>query len=84
MEKLKENLETVNSVVVKSEYELEKNIDLKKIEEIAVTKLGMQRPEKHQLVYISMKNNDYCEVKEDESKGGFLAKIASGFFNTSE
>lgn len=84
IEALKESYEKVNSAVVKSEYELEKSIDLKKVEEIAITKLGMQRPEKHQLVYINMKNDDYCEVRVDTPNGGFLANTTEGIWGLQE
>lgn len=77
IENLKKEYETVNSMVVSGEYEFEKNIDLKKVEETAVTKLGMQRPEKHQMVYISMPNTDYCETQKGAASG-FFASILSG------
>lgn len=77
IEALKKEYNAVNSVVVAEEFEFEKSIDLKKIEEIATTKLGMQRPEKHQMVYIAMDNQDYCEVTTPE-KTGFLANMMSG------
>jgi len=77
VENLKKEYDTVNSMVVAGEYEFEKSIDLKKVEETATGKLGMQRPEKHQMVYISMDNADYCEVNKAEG-GGFLASILSG------
>ena len=83
IESLKKEYETVSSQVVAKNFELERNIDLKKIEEIATTKLNMQRPEKHQLVYVNMNNCDYCEVSE-ESKTGFLATIRAGFGNMEE
>ena len=78
--KLKEEYNKAQSVVVAKEFEMEQNIDLRKVEEIATTELGMQRPEKHQIVYIDMKNSDYTEstvVKED--KGGFFASLAGTF-----
>lgn len=83
IEKLKGELEVVNSMVVAEEFELEKNIDLKKVEEVATEKLGMQRPEKHQLVYISMKNCDWCETDGEKSKGLF-AGLASGIYSIME
>lgn len=77
IEALKMEYETVNSMVVSGEYEFEQSIDLKKVEETAIEKLGMQRPEKHQMVYINMNNEDYCEVKGGTSQG-FLASLLSG------
>ena len=59
---------------------MEQSLDLKKVEEIATTKLGMQRPEKHQLVYIDMNNKDYAEKsgKDTNSTPGLLAYISGG------
>ena len=83
IESLKAELEVVNSMVVSEEFKLEKDIDLKKVEEIATGKLGMQRPEKHQLVYISMDNHDWCEVS-GEKGAGFLASMAAGVLSIVE
>lgn len=78
IEGLKKEFETVSSQVVQKSFEFEKSIDLGKVEEVATTKLNMQRPQKHQLVYVNMNNSDYCEIKE-ENKTGFLATIGAGF-----
>lgn len=83
IENLKAELEVANSMVVSEEFELEKSVDLKTVEEIATTKLGMQRPEKHQMVYISMDNGDWCEVC-DEKSSGFLASMAAGVLSIVE
>ena len=83
--KLRSEYETANSMVVQKEFDLEREVDLQKIEEIATTKRGMQRPEKSQMVYISMDNSDYTEVSEiKESGGGFFAFVAGGFNNIVE
>lgn len=41
---------------------IEQNVDLKKIEELAITKYGMQRPDKNQTVYVNVIQSDYGEV----------------------
>lgn len=46
--------------------DLEKSLDLKKVEEIATTELGMKRPEKYQIVYVDVQQNDYGEVTQTE------------------
>ena len=83
---LKAEYESANSVVVQKEFNLEREVDLQKIEEIATTRLGMQRPEKHQMVYITMNNSDYTEKEEtgNKSGGGLFASIAGGFNNIVE
>ena len=84
--KLRAEYETANSLVVQKEFDLEREVDLQKIEETATNKLGMQRPEKSQLVYITMDNSDYTEVSQtsDGGGGGFFAFIAGGFNNIVE
>ncbi len=79
--KLRTEYETANSIVVQKEFNLEQEVDLQKIEEIATTRLGMQRPEKHQMVYINMNNTDYTEKadKQGMSGGGFFASVLGGF-----
>ena len=42
--------------------QLEKSVDLKKIEEIAISQYGMQRPDKNQIVYVRVVQSDYGEV----------------------
>lgn len=46
------------SVTAQKSFELEQSIDLSKIEAEATTRLGMQRPEKHQIVYVDVKQSD--------------------------
>ncbi|MBO4897259.1 MAG: hypothetical protein J5590_03070 [Clostridia bacterium] len=84
--KLRAEYETANSMVVQKEFDLEREVDLQKIEEIATTKLGMQRPEKNQMVYITMDNSDYTEKAEsvDASRGGFFASVTGGLNNIVE
>jgi hypothetical protein len=74
LSKLKEEYETINSRVVGKECELEKKIDLKSIAMKATAELCMQTPEKHQLVYINMQNEDYAEGAP-KSRISFFATI---------
>lgn len=41
------------------ETELIKNLDMEKIEKIAITQLGMQKPAKHQVIYIDVPKQSY-------------------------
>ena len=63
----------------KLEVSINSQIDLRKVEEIAIAQLGMNKPKKSQTVYISTEPKDYGEVfakKSDEnSKGNILASI---------
>ncbi len=74
IEELKGQLETVNAQTVAGQFEIERNMDLRKIEEEATTRLGMQRPTKAQTVYVDMGNCDYAETAEKtETKNIFSA-----------
>ncbi len=42
--------------------QLEQSIDLKKIEEIAISQYGMQRPDNNQIIYVRVVQDDYGEV----------------------
>ena len=44
------------------ELEINRNLDMKVIEEKAVTKLGMQKLDNSQIVYINVKKGDYSEA----------------------
>ncbi len=55
---------------------IEQSIDLKKIEEIAISQYGMQRLDKNQTVYVKVVQDDYGEVVSDK---GSDSKIKSYF-----
>ncbi len=42
--------------------QLEQSVDLKKIEEIAISQYGMQRPDNNQIIYVRVVQDDYGEV----------------------
>lgn len=53
--------------------DIEKNLDLSKIEEIAINELGMKRPDKYQVVYVNVEQSNYAEVSEEQKKGSGLS-----------
>lgn len=57
------------SVTAQKSFELEQSIDLAKIETEAVTRLGMKRPEKHQIVYLDVKKSDVTMKTANEVEG---------------
>ncbi len=63
-------LNTVNAQVVAKQFEIERNLDLCKIEDEAIKRLGMQRPTKAQMVYLNMHNCDYAECGGQKEQGG--------------
>lgn len=71
------------NLVVQSE--ISKNYDIKEIEKIATTRLGMSKPKAHQIVHINVPKQSY--VIQFEETGGLvenetlLAKLKSFVFN---
>ncbi len=50
-------------------FELEQSADLTTIEQIATTRLNMQRPEQYQIEYVSIDREDVTEVTSGEVEG---------------
>lgn len=77
--KLTATLEEMKSVETQKNFELEQSVDLNEVEEIAVSKLNMQRPEHGQKVYINITSEDSCEVTagQTESIGNRVSGFAS-------
>ena len=67
------------SVTAQKAFELEESIDLSKIETEATSRLGMHRPEKHQIVYLDVKRDDMT-VKTAGEVEGFSNRL-TGFIN---
>lgn len=63
----------------KIEVSINSQIDLRKVEEIAIAQLGMNKPKQSQTVYVSTVPKDYGEVfadnKEDKSGGNIFASL---------
>lgn len=66
LEKQLSNLEAYTS---QKTFELEQSVDLTTVEEIATTKLKMQRPEKYQTVYVNIRQDDVTEVTAKDVEG---------------
>ena len=66
LEKQLNELESVTSQMV---FDLEQSVDVAEIEKEATTRLGMQRPEKYQTVYVNVKQDDMTEKTADEVEG---------------
>ena len=62
VENMEEELATLTETNNNKKIQLEKSVDLKKVEEIAISQYGMQRPDKNQIVYVRVVQNDYGEV----------------------
>lgn len=66
---LTKQLEQKRSYTTQKIFEMEQSVDLTEVENIATTKLGMQRPEKHQIVYVNVKQNDKTDVTAKDVEG---------------
>ncbi|MGN0162321.1 MAG: hypothetical protein ACI4EA_01890 [Candidatus Ornithomonoglobus sp.] len=66
------------SVTSQKSFELEQSIDLSKIEQEATTRLGMKRPERHQIVYIDVPKDDVTEKTAGEVEGFKNRAVAVG------
>lgn len=62
VENMEEELAELTETNNNKKIQLEKSVDLKKVEEIAISQYGMQRPDKNQIVYVRVVQNDYGEV----------------------
>lgn len=59
-------LEAATSQMV---FDLERSVDLAEIEKEATTRLGMQRPEKYQTIYVNVRQGDLTEKTAGEVEG---------------
>lgn len=66
--------ESISSQVVQKEMELEGSIDLKRVDEEAV-RLGMQKPSKSQIRYLSLGNPDSGVVLKEDSGSAIQAFV---------
>lgn len=75
------------SVTAQKSFEFEQSIDLSKIEQEATTRLGMRRPERHQVVYVDVPRDDVSEKTAGEVEGfknrfiATIGKIKSNIVN---
>lgn len=78
-QKLAADLTKIESALVTSQIEVEQNTDLNQIEAYAKQKLGMQKPDKNQTIYIdTSKDNNLVEVQSDTT---FLQNITASISN---
>lgn len=80
------DLRNQNSII---RVQVEQDTDLTSIKQVAETRLGMQKPDKSQIVYISVEKNDHTVVmntKDEDTETdaniftAFISKVA-GLFN---
>ena len=72
LQKLNMKADNVNAVLATTEVEVSREIDKDKIETYARQQLGMQKPDKSQLVYI---NSNYETKVESVNEGNIISKV---------
>lgn len=75
---LTKELDSQEAVTSQKIFELEQSIDLDEIEKIATTRLGMQRPESYQTIYVNVKSDDVTEATAGEVEG--IGNSLAAFF----
>ena len=77
---LTKNLAEQEAITSQKVFELEQSIDLNEIERIATTRLGMQRPENYQMIYVNVKSEDVTEATAGEVEG--VGNSLAAFFKS--
>lgn len=66
---LEKTLTAMESATSQQIFDLEQSVDLTEIEREATSRLGMQRPEKYQTIYVNVKRDDVTDMTADEVEG---------------
>ena len=84
-EKLKENLSAIEKENEQLKLNIEKSLNLSKVEQSAKEMLGMQKLDNSQKVYISLPKQDYIDTPTEEviieEETNFLQKIIKNIVN---
>ncbi len=76
---LEKELKLIETQTYQKMYDMEKNTDLKQIEDYAMNTLGMIKLDKSQVVNMTIEQDDYVEKNLDDTK---VLKKASDFIET--
>ncbi|MDO5397644.1 MAG: hypothetical protein Q4G33_06920 [bacterium] len=76
---LEEKLANAEAATSQKSFELEQSVDLTEIEKEATTRLGMQRPEKYQTIYINVPTDDVTHTTAGAVEG--VDNSLKNFFN---
>lgn len=84
-EDLKDNLSAIEKENEQLKINIEKSLNLSKVEQAAKEKLGMQKLDNSQKVYISLPKQDYIEVPSEEiiveEETNFIQKLIQSIKN---
>ena len=75
---LQKKLDGLESKSIQKNFELEQSVDLETVEEVAMTRLNMQRPDQNQKVYLNITGEDSTEItsKDNENAKSKVSKYA--------
>ena len=65
LETLKEEYNAIADENKRLQVEIDSALNLNNVEQIAMSQLGMAKPEKYQTVYVNIKGDDYVEMEEE-------------------
>ena len=75
---LRAELSDMETITSQKAFDFEKSVNLSQIEEEATSRLGMQRPESYQYVYVNVKQADKIE-KTASGEEGFGISLTEAF-----
>ncbi|MCX7746960.1 MAG: cell division protein FtsL [Clostridia bacterium] len=80
LSKLTKNYESLKNENLRYLVDIEKDTDLANIKEIAESRLGMQNPDKYQIVHMKVPKSDYTRVSDtymnaQKQKNGIIASL---------
>ncbi len=78
LEKLQKELNGLKEYSSQKAFELDKSIDREAIEHEARTRLNMVKPEKYQMVYVNVKQDDVTELVAKDTEGSDFFDIFTG------
>jgi len=78
LEKLQKELNGLKEYSSQKAFELDKSIDREAIELEARTRLNMVKPEKYQMVYVNVKQDDVTELVAKDTEGFSFFDIFTG------
>lgn len=79
---LKKQLADKEAATSQMIFDMEQSVDLAEVEKQATTRLGMQRPEKYQTIYVNVRKDDMTEKTAGEVES-LSSRVNSGIKNIS-
>lgn len=81
VQKLENNLTQTKGVLASSEIKLDKAVDMTQVELYSKGQLGMQKPEKNQIVYVDIQNQSNTKTNESSNVLNKITGFVKGIFS---